>query len=129
MNPQVALASRIVLVARRAGLRAWEDNPVDLLVRVQASDVGDWPTLDPLPSEIRGQFAQNAWMASIVESMIGLARECSHKRVMQESMHASGRLHRRLVARDEIGDPHLCIADGGVPAFPLRESMLGENDL
>lgn len=60
MNPHGAHASRIPLIPRRAGLRAWEDNPVDLLARVQASDAGDWPTLDRLPFEARGQFAQNA---------------------------------------------------------------------
>ena len=38
MNKHLSLASQTLLTARRNGLRAGQDNTIDVLVRVQAPD-------------------------------------------------------------------------------------------
>ena len=52
MNEHLSLASQTLLTARRIGLRAGQDNTVDVLVRIQAPDAPGATTADRPPQAV-----------------------------------------------------------------------------
>lgn len=67
----------------------------------EAARNNDWNQVDRLLTEAERRFANNEWVASVVESIRAVAKSRSRERFMKVALYSSASFSKRLVERDE----------------------------
>ena len=89
----------------------------------------DWAAVDGLLERASREFADNDWVAAMLQAMRGIAADRSRERMMKEAMYSSGKLRSRLVAIDEDVRYSVASEARSMPAYLRRKPSQGKGDV
>jgi Ca-activated chloride channel family protein len=94
---EVVLADPLV-VARQAELEAGK-----FLEQARAAaEYGDWEAIQKMIAEAQKRFADHPWVMEVLTEMAELAKAMDGARFRKEALYSSGKMSRRLSAKEEI---------------------------
>ena len=98
---------------------------VALIAMRSAAAAGDWDRVDALLEAASRQFAGNAWVAAVLQSMQAIASSRERERAMKEMMYSSAKLRSRLAMKCE-GAELSAMAIEALPAYLRRKPAQGK---
>ena len=108
------------LVLRRLS----ELEAAQLLIEARAAaGTGNWNGVDALLAKAEARFANNPWVAGVIEAIRKLAARRSREEFMKEAMYSSSNLMRRLAQRGE----GLGLSESDKPAYLRRKMAQGKS--
>lgn len=89
----------------------------------EASDRDDWARVDALLAQAQARFADNPWVAAVLESMQQLAQSKDRARFMKEALYSASNFSMRLAEPNEsVG----LVAEAAKPSFLRRKREQGK---
>ena len=108
------------LVVRRLS----ELDAAQLLVEARAAaGAGDWNAVDRLLAQAESRFANNPWVAGVIEAIRKLAARRSREEFMKEAMYSSSNMMRRLAQSGE----GMGLAESDKAAYLRRKMAQGKS--
>ena len=99
----------------------------DALTRMrQAAFDSDWVRVDDLLQRATLDFADNDWVAAVLDAMKAVANSRSRERMMKESMYSSAKMRSRLTSRDEDQGFSAAQGEAATPSYLRRKSAQGK---
>ena len=105
------------MTMRAVSSQAWEALLPDSLVEARlteleagkflkqaraAAEHGDWEAIQKMLAEAQQRFAGHPWVMEILDEMIELAKGMDTARFRKEALYSSGKMSRRLSAKEEM---------------------------
>ena len=107
------------LVARRL---AELDAAKHLREAREAARRNDWPRVDLILANAEQQFAENEWLASVLEAIRAVARSRSRERFMKEALYSSATFSKRLSMKNEV----MSLMESDKPSYLRRKVAQGK---
>ncbi len=89
-----------------------------------ASARGDWARVDALLAEAQQRFANNPWVAAVLEAIGRLAQSKDRERFMKEALYSSMKFSNRIAERDESA----ALGEAAKPSFLRRKRAEGRSE-
>ena len=89
-----------------------------------AADRGDWATIERMIAEANARYADQPWVLEILATMSEFARARDAARFSKESLYSSGKMSRRISAKEELLAS--MASEATLPSFLRRKKAQGK---
>lgn len=89
-----------------------------------AADLGDWETIQRMIADANTRYADQPWVLEVLATMSELARVRDAGRFSKESLYSSGKMSRRVSAKEELLSS--TASEASVPSFLRRKKAQGK---
>ncbi len=89
-----------------------------------AAEYGDWAAIQKIIAEAQERFADHPWVMVVLAEMAEIAKAMDSVRFRKEALYSSGRMSRRLSAKDEMLTS--MANEASLPSFLRRKKAQGK---